>query len=540
MAYTFLDLKTEVKAKIWPNELADNLVASVDGYFTEALIDLQRWVDCMREQQFNVVPQCATLFKCGLTILEAPRGVVKRLCTVQSDYCCSVPYEQVEYAELMAWSAGFSAMVDNPTNEGMPKLNLGLKYPERSTDLSTRALAGKWAIHKGKIYVAPWIQSNEMVVIEWEGIKRAYADTDLVSDDGDFKRAVRHFIQKEYAGEFESDGGKKADATRDYENDRADLMYDCREDNRVRRALVSPEVIDALWKNCSCDTESTSGGTVTYPVIANIGDFGVDGTPLSDVSKLVKGWKPIAIVTTGDNNYPIGAAATIDANIGKYFRSYIHPYLGSQPLGSGETDTDENLFFPCLGNHDLDTVVSSIAGKPYFDYFTLPGNERYYEFVKGGIHFFVLNSGVNSNGDVVEDSGNSSMGAQADWFFAAAARSTVKWKVVVFHHPDYTNNASYSPGLTAMRWNWKAAGINLVLNGHGHGYERLEVNGVPHIVNGASGNGLVGFIGSPTSDSKVRYYADYGALKITNLCSKLKTEFITRTGQLIDTLEITT
>ena len=47
-----------------------------------------------------------------------------------------------------------------------------------------------------------------------------------------------------------------------------------------------------------------------------------------------------------------------------------------------------NRFFPSLGNHDLYTDNAN----PYFNYFELPGNERYYDFIHGNVHCFVINS----------------------------------------------------------------------------------------------------------------------------------------------------
>ncbi len=82
---------------------------------------------------------------------------------------------------------------------------------------------------------------------------------------------------------------------------------------------------------------------------------------------LIKNWDPDLIITTGDNNYPDGAADTIDENIGQYFHEFIAPYKGSYGEGA-----QENRFFPSLGNHDW----HSPDAQPYLDYFTLPGNER--------------------------------------------------------------------------------------------------------------------------------------------------------------------
>ena len=112
---------------------------------------------------------------------------------------------------------------------------------------------------------------------------------------------------------------------------------------------------------------------------AAIGDFGKAGTNELNVSNLVKGWNPEFIITLGDNNYELGEQSTIDINIGYYYQEFIYPYTGI--YGTGDT---VNRFFPSLGNHDWYTSQAAA----YLSYFTLPGNERYYDFVKGNVHFF--------------------------------------------------------------------------------------------------------------------------------------------------------
>ena len=100
---------------------------------------------------------------------------------------------------------------------------------------------------------------------------------------------------------------------------------------------------------------------------AVIGDYGTGRQNEADVAAMIKSWKPDLIITTGDNNYPDGAAETIDENIGRFFHEFIAPYKGSYGNGA-----QENRFFPSLGNHDWHAKDA----QPYLDYFTLPGNER--------------------------------------------------------------------------------------------------------------------------------------------------------------------
>src|SRR6267154_5565541 len=85
-------------------------------------------------------------------------------------------------------------------------------------------------------------------------------------------------------------------------------------------------------------------GDVRFAVI---GDFGANTPEEGDVANRVKSWNPDLILTVGDNNYQLGEASTIDANIGKYYHDYIYPYKGS--FGAGSAD-GVNHFFPTLGN----------------------------------------------------------------------------------------------------------------------------------------------------------------------------------------------
>src|SRR5437879_4454765 len=85
------------------------------------------------------------------------------------------------------------------------------------------------------------------------------------------------------------------------------------------------------------------------------------GQPELNVSNLVRSWSPDFILTTGDDNYPLGEASTIDANIGQYYHDFIFPYTGS--YGAGATT---NRFYPSLGNHDWgDGYISPATVQPY-------------------------------------------------------------------------------------------------------------------------------------------------------------------------------
>ena len=255
--------------------------------------------------------------------------------------------------------------------------------------------------------------------------------------------------------------------------------------------------------------------------LAVIGDFGEAGPDAAAVAALIESWAVDFIVTTGDNNYPAGAADTIDENIGQYYHSYIGDYVGDYPPGA-----PSNRFFPSLGNHDWD--ASSAA--PYLEYFNLPGNERYYDVVWPPLHLFVLDS------DPREPDGVGRSSAQAAWLEATLITSRAPWQVVVMHHPPYSS--SYHGSTDWMQWPFAEWGADLVLAGHDHVYERLAVEGLPYITNGLGGSTARYRFYATLAESQVRYNAEHGALFIEASEDWLRIDFINTDGELIDSVTL--
>jgi len=246
---------------------------------------------------------------------------------------------------------------------------------------------------------------------------------------------------------------------------------------------------------------------------AAIGDYGEDSNPEAAVADMVADWNPDFVITLGNNNYPAGEQATIDANIDKYYGNFI---------GRSFADT---RFFPSLGNNDWGdgsitslTCAGSLCIGPYFNRFDLPGNERYYDYVKGPIHFFVLDSNSQEPDGITADS------IQAAWLQAALASATEPWKVVYFHHPPYSSGSNGNT--PALQWPFEEWGADLVLSGHDHNYERLVVNGFPYFVNGAGGRNIRD-CGTAIPGSQICYDTDFGAMTITADACRMTLTFVT-------------
>jgi hypothetical protein len=263
--------------------------------------------------------------------------------------------------------------------------------------------------------------------------------------------------------------------------------------------------------------------TVTFAVI---GDFGLAGAHEAAVAARVRSWNPAFVATVGDNNYENGAASTIDANIGQYYHSYISPYRGGYGAGSAD---GVNHFFPALGNHEW----YSAGAKPHLDYFTLPGNERYYVVRQGPVQLFVLDSDSHDPDlGYVNASTSTQNSKEGQWLKSSLAASTAPWKLVLFHHSPFTSGLHGNSGW--MQWPFQQWGASAVLSGHDHDYERIVRSGLPYFVDGLGGAELRPFSSSVVSGSAARYATDYGAMKVDASDTAITFRFVTLAGATID------
>ncbi len=174
-------------------------------------------------------------------------------------------------------------------------------------------------------------------------------------------------------------------------------------------------------------------------------------------------------------------------------RPDIYLHMGDMAYGSGtETQFQFNFFgmydailrntvcWPTMGNHEGKSSDSDTQEGPYYDAYVLPtnaeagglasGTEAYYSFDYANIHFVVLDS---------HDSDRSVGGAMLTWMASDLAATDQDWIIAYWHHPPYTKGSHDSDKegqLIQMRENalplLEAAGVDLVLGGHSHIYER--------------------------------------------------------------------
>ncbi|MGH9868073.1 MAG: metallophosphoesterase [Candidatus Polarisedimenticolia bacterium] len=199
-----------------------------------------------------------------------------------------------------------------------------------------------------------------------------------------------------------------------------------------------------------------------------LGDSGTKGTDARTVRdsyyEFAGSASPDLWLMLGDNAYDSGTDIEFEAAV---FDMYTETLRTS-------------VLWPTYGNHDSVSANATTQSGPYFDIFTLPevaeaggepsGTEAYYSFDHGNIHFVCLES---------DETDNSAAGPMMTWLQEDLASTTQDWIIAFWHHPPYSKGSHDSdtePQLRNMRLNalpiLEAGGVDLVLTGHSHSYER--------------------------------------------------------------------
>src|SRR6202008_3273549 len=142
----------------------------------------------------------------------------------------------------------------------------------------------------------------------------------------------------------------------------------------------------------------------------------------------------------------------------------------------------------------------------YAKTFAVPAGEggfHYYEFARGPVHFFALDSNKNRVW-----SGSRTSSPQFAWWKKAMGSATERWKIVYFHHAPYDSGTRHRRDTQMRAWNFEESGVTAVIAGHEHVYERLSIKSVPFFTNGIGGRNLHGFRRPYQTGSEVRYPGD--------------------------------
>ena len=90
---------------------------------------------------------------------------------------------------------------------------------------------------------------------------------------------------------------------------------------------------------------------------------------------------------------------------------------------------------------------------------------------------------------------------QYDWFIDDLENNNHKPTIVIWHEPAYGSYSWFGQGHGSNRFMRHSYvplceyyGVEMIMNGHNHWYERVTVNGIKHITTGGGGGPL-----APTS-----------------------------------------
>jgi hypothetical protein len=233
-----------------------------------------------------------------------------------------------------------------------------------------------------------------------------------------------------------------------------------------------------------------------------------------------------AVFTLGDNAYPDGSE--------RDFALCFAPSWG---------DTGKRIMSrirPSPGNHEHETDEAA----PYYKYFgDRAGSPRkgYYSYDLGEWHVVVLNSEIVVN----RIFSAKEQADQEEWLGEDLKGSSKKCTVAYFHHPRYSSG--WHGGDTRLTGIWRIlyeGGVDLVLAGHDHNYERFRpltplgavdtTAGIVQILAGTGGGGLRNFRGTVAPHSAFRLQGYYGVLKLTLGAEEWRSAFIDTNGTVWD------
>ena len=180
-----------------------------------------------------------------------------------------------------------------------------------------------------------------------------------------------------------------------------------------------------------------------------------------------------------------------------------------------------------IGNHQRDNAN-------YYNAFHLPGNEHWYSFSYGNARFICL------EGDGYPEGAPLYTPEELAWLEAELAGSTSPW-LLVFQHRAVFSSAAEDSTETGMRKTlqplFERYGVDVLLSGHKHNYERLLVSGITYIVSGGGGGRLTA-LGQPEPGSQTATLAHHFVLFEVD-GDHLTGTAIDMEGNIIDRFELT-
>ena len=244
-------------------------------------------------------------------------------------------------------------------------------------------------------------------------------------------------------------------------------------------------------------------GSVRFAII---GDTGTGGNEQYQVGAMMEKYHSIFpfqfVVMLGDNMYGSEKAKDFE---NKFERAY-------QKLLDNKVK-----FYASLGNHDQTTQVN-------YEPFNMNGKE-FYRFTKGDVAFYALNSTYMDK-------------RQIEWLESELAKDTSKWKICFFHHPPYSSggkHGSESQLREIVEPIFVKHGVNVVLTGHDHFYERIKPQkGIYYFVSGGGGKIRKGDVRSNSPLTAKAFDTDMHFMIAEVVNDSLYFQAISRAGETVD------
>ena len=244
-------------------------------------------------------------------------------------------------------------------------------------------------------------------------------------------------------------------------------------------------------------------GSVRFAVIGDTGSGSSAQRQVGDMMAKYRAVFPFEFVLMmGDNMY--GGEAPQD-----FEKKFTEPYKALLD--------NKVKFYASLGNHD-EALQTNYAD------FNMDGKE-YYRFKKGNVAFYALNSNYMDK-------------KQVEWLEAELAKDTSEWKVCFFHHPPYSSAKSHgsdSQLREVVEPIFIKHGVNVVLTGHDHVYERIKPQkGIYYFVSGAGGKLRTGDVKDVSPLTEKSYDRDLHFMLFEVAGDQMYFQAISRTGETID------
>ena len=234
---------------------------------------------------------------------------------------------------------------------------------------------------------------------------------------------------------------------------------------------------------------------------------------------------PNAVFTVGDNAYPSGARGYDD-----FFIRCFGPSWGNNARSIMK------WIRPTPGNHDFE-VRSGMGYYRYFGDRAGPAGKGYYSYDLGQWHVIALNSELTIGS--VSDAG------QEEWLRKDLKDHAKPCTMAYFHKPLFSSGAhGDTPRMHGLWTILYEAGVDLVVNGHEHHYERFypqtpagvpdTLRGITQIIVGTGGADLRGVRRVLSPNSAAQIQGHFGVLKLTLGDGEFRHAFLDTEGRIWD------